>query len=182
MAEPALKDKFEQVMIDFVTAASLGSLESVSSILSGHGPSILSKSDLNHFTAMGAAAREGQNEILEFLLEKGADVNVRDVDGYTPLMEAAFSGQSKTVALLLKAGAQITPVAKNRDTALTVVKIYANGDGDYNKNGDYKGVIEQLTAVQEMLDLEADIASFSPGLKTPVRACQPILLKPQVLK
>jgi hypothetical protein len=47
------------------------------------------------------------------LLEKGADVNARDVSGWTPLHEAALNGRFGIAELLIKHGADLN--AKNGD-------------------------------------------------------------------
>jgi ankyrin repeat protein len=40
---------------------------------------------------LNAAARAGQTEMVAFLIQRGADVNARDLTGYTPLIEAVIS-------------------------------------------------------------------------------------------
>ena len=50
---------------------------------------------------MYAAAVSGSKDIAELLLAKGADVNVRDIDGETPL-HAAIVMKRKDVAALLR--------------------------------------------------------------------------------
>jgi len=50
------------------------------------------------------------NALKEFiikLIEKGADVNARDIDGNTPLHWAANFGNVESINLLLKAGADV---------------------------------------------------------------------------
>jgi ankyrin repeat protein len=55
---------------------------------------------------------------LKALLDKGADVEVKDGAGRTPLMMAAKAGQIEAVRLLLEKGASVTAKAANGDTAL----------------------------------------------------------------
>ena len=59
------------------------------------------------------ASLMGHTDIIEFLLKKGADVNVRKNDGNTPLHAAAFLGRAEAVKLLLKHGADAN--ARNND-------------------------------------------------------------------
>ena len=54
---------------------------------------------------------------MDFLLERGADIEVRDKFDFTPLIKAAKCGLGDTVNLLLDRGAQIA-VVDNEDKAV----------------------------------------------------------------
>lgn len=54
-------------------------------------------------TALHGAAYEGNVECVQYLLDNGADVNLRDDDGWTSLHAAVCGKKKKCVALLLKA-------------------------------------------------------------------------------
>ncbi|MGC8923596.1 MAG: ankyrin repeat domain-containing protein [Candidatus Micrarchaeia archaeon] len=54
--------------------------------------------------ALMYAARDGRTEIVKLLLEKGADVNAKDILGLTALRYAAENGHKDVVELLKKAG------------------------------------------------------------------------------
>lgn len=56
-------------------------------------------------TPLQIASLEGFEEIVEFLLSKGAEVNVRNVDKDTPLIDAVENGHIEVIKLLLKYGA-----------------------------------------------------------------------------
>ncbi|TDZ32369.1 Itaconate transport protein [Colletotrichum spinosum] len=56
-------------------------------------------------TALHLAACEAYREMVQLLLEKGADPNARDVSGQVPLMRAAFWGRLENVKVLLRYGA-----------------------------------------------------------------------------
>lgn len=56
-------------------------------------------------TPLQIASLEGFEDIVEFLLSKGADVNVRNVDKDTPLIDAVENGHVEVIKLLLKYGA-----------------------------------------------------------------------------
>ncbi len=53
------------------------------------------------------AALMGHTKVMTYLIEKGADINVRKEDGNTPLHAAAFLGHADAVELLLKNGVNI---------------------------------------------------------------------------
>ena len=52
-----------------------------------------------------SAVAARQRDVIELLLDAGADVNAVQHQGYTPLLEAAQSGDSELVELLLERGA-----------------------------------------------------------------------------
>lgn len=58
------------------------------------------------YTPLQTAARHGRGEVVAFLVEKGANVNVADGYGYTPLHLAAEGGHLDVVKRLVKAGAK----------------------------------------------------------------------------
>ena len=56
-------------------------------------------------TVLMMASEEGLSDVVEFLLSKGADANVKDDLNGTALMYAAVSGHAQIVGLLLSHGA-----------------------------------------------------------------------------
>ena len=52
------------------------------------------------------AAKEGNTEEVELLLDRGANIEAKDIDGHTPLLLAAKWGKTETVELLLNRGAK----------------------------------------------------------------------------
>ena len=58
------------------------------------------------YTELMAAADKGHPEIVNFLLEAGADVNARDFSGYSALGFAQNAGHAEIVDMLRKAGAE----------------------------------------------------------------------------
>jgi ankyrin repeat protein len=76
------------------------------------GADVNAVSDINE-TAMHGAAYRGANSIVQFLVEKGARIDVMAKDGRTPLIIAegvpygnAFAAQPHTAALLRQLGAR----------------------------------------------------------------------------
>ncbi len=65
-----------------------------------------------------AAAKTGNDEVINEFLKHGFPVDVHNVDGYTPLMMSAYYGQQSTVTTLLKHGADRCARDKKGNTAL----------------------------------------------------------------
>jgi len=53
------------------------------------------------------ASTHGYAEVVEFLLQKGANVNCRGINGYTPLMHATISCSLNTMKVLVNFGADL---------------------------------------------------------------------------
>jgi ankyrin repeat protein len=64
------------------------------------------------------AARDDDADILQSLLDAGADINAKDTAGYTALMWAAGLGHTDTVKLLLDHGADVHIENNYKNTAL----------------------------------------------------------------
>ncbi len=69
-------------------------------------------------TALMHAAEEGQTEMCNLLLDRGASLEIRDADGRTALMHAACGGQGETCTLLLARGADLEVRYESGRTAL----------------------------------------------------------------
>jgi ankyrin repeat protein len=82
-------------VIDLPAAAGLGHLDTVKALYDSANP--------NHQRgALFWASEYGQNHVVEFLLEKGADLTAHRADGQTALHWAIIGGQLETVKLLLR--------------------------------------------------------------------------------
>lgn len=69
-------------------------------------------------TALHEAAEQGNLDVIQFLIDKGAEVNHCDDWNYTPLANAVIKGNSDAVRLLLENGAAKT------------IDVHLEGDGD----------------------------------------------------
>jgi ankyrin repeat protein len=56
---------------------------------------------------LAAASLDSSVEIGKILIQKGADVNAKDLLGWTPLIYAAYHGQTEFAALLIEKGADL---------------------------------------------------------------------------
>jgi ankyrin repeat protein len=79
---------------------------------------LMEKGGENPPKALISSASRGQLNVVSFLVEKGADVNVSDNDGQTPLIGAASSGNQKIMEFLVKNNALIDAKDTSMKTAL----------------------------------------------------------------
>jgi len=80
--------------------------------------SLLDLRDKEGATPLHKAAFAGIGQIVEILLEYGAEINAVDSEGATPLHKAAFSAEAETVTILLAHGAAIDRLDNCGGTAL----------------------------------------------------------------
>ncbi len=88
--------------IQLIQAASMGNIERVRSLLTTKVTL-----DLDRGAAIGNAAAAGHTQIVELLIQAGANVNLSNRAGFTPIASAAYSGHGEIVRLLIDAGADI---------------------------------------------------------------------------
>jgi len=120
---------------DMAESAFDGDIEDVKRLLE-KGFHIDSTEENDH-SALSEAACQGHNELVQFLLENGADPNqdASKGDGKAPLYRAAFNGHLETVRLLLEAGADPDKVCTSNEespadaaTESEVVELLVNYD------------------------------------------------------
>ncbi|GAB1312302.1 Ankyrin repeat-containing domain protein [Madurella fahalii] len=119
-----------------------------------------------------AAASEGYNDIVEILLEKGADVNAQGGYYGTALQAAASEGDNDIVEILLEKGADVNAQGGEYGTALQAAAFGGDNDiverllekgADVNAQGGYYGTALQAAAfggydiVEILLEKGADV-------------------------
>jgi ankyrin repeat protein len=112
------KKKDEVRVQSFTDAAMRGDRAKVESLLAGGMIINAEPSDHKGWTALMAAVTFGRVELVNLLLAKGADAQVKLEDGSTTLYQAAQSGDKRIVVELLAAGAKVNEVTSEGRTAL----------------------------------------------------------------
>ena len=90
------------------------------------GAGVNASDGVKHCTALHMAARRGNLEVAEALLDSGADIEARDSLGETPLRRAVNCDKTDLARLLLRRGADmhskgskgLTPSLAARSTAM----------------------------------------------------------------
>lgn len=126
------------------SAAGLGDLEKVMSYFDKKG-NLTNATQQQFHRAMFWSAEYGHNEVVEFLLDRGAPLDAKSQDGQTPLHWAVIGGHTETVKLLLSRGASLE--AKNSYGGTPLGQ--AHWCAEYSPNNpDYKPVIALLTQAE----------------------------------
>ncbi|XP_005479286.2 CARD- and ANK-domain containing inflammasome adapter protein [Oreochromis niloticus] len=92
-------------------SAELGHSEVFSVLVAKNAKMDATLSDLS--SALHLAARSGSKPIVQTLLEKGLDPNIKGAKGHTPLHLAAQCDRPDITGLLLKGGAQVNAVSQD---------------------------------------------------------------------
>jgi ankyrin repeat protein len=104
---------------DIYIASYRGDLERVKRLLAENPELINSRNSYSRFP-LEMAAQTGQVDVVKFLLEKGADVNLNRGGATALHMAAIYGGKTEVISLLLEAGADINARTGNGDTPLNL--------------------------------------------------------------
>ncbi len=168
---------FSYEVANFMDAVRRGNKDAVVAFLNKYEDAANTHDDFfsNGKTALIWAAKYGHKDIVELLLEKGADINAKDRSGWTPLMEVAMSGPFEMLEFLLERGADFDAKSNNGTTAL----VYAQANGIQAA----VDVLEQWLVKQQKrlaeeqkrlkAELEDELKGFSRGLERPIPARRP---------
>ncbi|MCE9507217.1 MAG: ankyrin repeat domain-containing protein [Alphaproteobacteria bacterium] len=112
---------------DFVDAAGRGDVNAVTEFLDQYITAI-NQVDEDNYTALTMAAFNGQTAVVVLLLERGAQIDMRDSSGKTPLLCAAGMGHTGIVELLWKKGASLHVKNNRNETALMLAAVTGKTD------------------------------------------------------
>lgn len=87
-------------------AAKNGNLEKVKALLEDN-PELLNEKDSQGFTPLHSAVTNGRIHIIRFLIEKGADIEIKNNNGLSPLFTALDRGRDPAAHLLIEKGADV---------------------------------------------------------------------------
>lgn len=110
-------------------AAAANLQEQVQAMVENHPDTLEAISD-HGFTPLGMATHFGNEDIVRFLLEKGADPNVHSKNGYNvyPLHAAIGSGFDSISKMLIEAGGEVNVLQTSRTTPLHLAAQTGNID------------------------------------------------------
>lgn len=86
------------------------------------------------------AAEHGHIPLLEFFLEKGVDINVKDARGHTPLFAACEGGSKESAMWLIERGADVYASAQSDDAEWTNCMDMALALHEYGMPTEWKDV------------------------------------------
>lgn len=103
-------------------AATHNDVETLKSVL--EGPNVdVNEPGVDGFYALHRAASTGSFECLQYLVTKGAQLEVRDKDGSSPLDAAVYEGEFDCARFLIEKGASITHIRDGfTDTKLVKIR------------------------------------------------------------
>ncbi|NXN97510.1 ASB3 protein, partial [Rhinopomastus cyanomelas] len=85
-----------------------------------HGANVDGSHSISGWNSLHQASFQGSVDIMEVLLENGADMECKDDFGITPLFVAAQYGKLETLSLLVSHGAEVNCQATDRATPLLI--------------------------------------------------------------
>lgn len=145
---------------DFYDMVAKGNVKGVKEVLK-FNPKIVDTRYDNGVTPLLVASLNGHSDIVEVLINAGADVDAKDNAGVTPLIAAAYCGHAKTVKKLIEAKASLDMYNKNGATALmaasinrktTAAKMLISAGADVNRK-DVAGMTPIMLAIKNDLPL-----------------------------
>ena len=134
----------------------------------------------NGSTALHAAAYCRQDEVFDYLIEKGANVNARNRYDDTPLLYAAQREQVRMMQVLLEKGAEVNTLNEQEQSPLFIavrsgsiemfdLLVKHGADINYGKGLLHRAVIkERLDLVQKLINDQTDLDALNERGNTPL--------------
>lgn len=113
-AQQQSKRSLNQAVVD-------GDIDQVKSEISA-GADVNTKDGRTGLTLLQIAINKKHTEIIQLLLDKGADVNIKDKQGRGPIHLAVVTGQKDIVEKLIAKGADINAIDGRAENALTLAR------------------------------------------------------------
>jgi ankyrin repeat protein len=141
---------FREMFVDSVRDSSL-----IQKYLAAGGD--INAKDRARHTFLNRAAREGNIELVKFLVERGANMDLQDREGDTPLLQACklYSPSYKVVKYLLEQGADPQIENRKKKKPLDHVKGIrdAPGQRSFNRYSQILPILEQYTSGERPLSV-----------------------------
>lgn len=129
-------------------AAIDGNVKQVKKLLADKHP--VNVRDYTGWTPLHEAANNGHKEIVQILLESGANINDNEgekTDAITPLHDACSNGHFDVIRVLLNSGAKVTLLTNSNETALDLLREWkkrSESELDDNDLKEFKRLDKQL--------------------------------------
>jgi serine/threonine-protein phosphatase 6 regulatory ankyrin repeat subunit B len=143
------EQNYGQPEISLLEAAQEGNISAVKYYIT-HGENI-NRENEKGYTPLMLASENGREDIAEFLIKKGADINTKSLkDGQTALILASENSHIEIVKMLIKAGADVNAQNDEGQTSL----MHASRLGDIT--------------VKALISVGADVNAKDKNSKTPL--------------
>jgi len=106
---------------ELVLATKAGDIKTVKKLLGG-GADVNAKDNKHHASLLMWAAHEGHTEVMNLLIQKGANIDTKKTTGETALWFAAQKGQLESLRILVHHDADVNVVGWKGATALEVAR------------------------------------------------------------
>lgn len=150
-----------------VSEAGQGHLDKLKELLKAHPDKVdIVRSDK---TSLQIASHQGFSEVVDLLVQLGANVSLQDSEGDTALHYAAFGNQPMTAAALLKGGADGNKLNKNKCSPLhvavnkgytEVVKTLLSYSCDANAQDSYGDTVLHDAIAKDFIEIVELLVNF----------------------
>jgi len=153
------QDPADQIKISIWSAINFACMKHLRVALE-NGAKANNKNSSDGQTPLCRAAKVGDVEVIQTLIQHGADVNKAATSGTTPLLLAAHEGNAPAVELLISQGANVNAKTREGWTALHSAA-YSCGAEKFSMGSCYK--CGHLETVKALIRAGADVNAKSTG-------------------